>query len=300
MSFILNWQSMASNKMVIKCGKFAVLVDLHILPQGSSKDTSWFSDHEKEEISTLVKDIIDSRVKQYLESRKQHVQSKHKEVTQFSPLFLKGSHFRIAVYFMKRWVNLRCIVKEQFHELRVFPEKFVVCASLPDCDSRSWATESGVQQDNYFSETSEYFNEASKDGKYIQRKQVILKELVEKTRRTNKNAMKVTLGSENFETGCRKSEHQASSDLQSEAECRSTRQPINDYINTAKSSSELPVSEMENDVNQRQPDDASSQQKPHFVEWLETRLLGRNSSWSCESAPPDPKQSQRPTITQPN
>nr|XP_033792579.1 protein SLX4IP isoform X2 [Geotrypetes seraphini] len=141
---------MVSNKMVIKCGKFAVLVDLHILPQGSSKDTSWFSDHEKEEICTLVKDIIESRVKQYLESRKQHVQSKRKEVTQFSPLFLKGSRFRIAIYFMKRWVNLRCIVKEQLRELRVFPDKLVICASLPDCDSRSWARDSGLQGYTFF------------------------------------------------------------------------------------------------------------------------------------------------------
>lgn len=40
-----------------QCGNFAVLVDVHILPQGSSKDTSWFSDHEKEvqQISILLR-----------------------------------------------------------------------------------------------------------------------------------------------------------------------------------------------------------------------------------------------------
>lgn len=31
-----------------QCGNFAVLVDVHILPEGSNKDTSWFSDQEKE------------------------------------------------------------------------------------------------------------------------------------------------------------------------------------------------------------------------------------------------------------
>lgn len=39
-----------------QCGNFAVLVDVRILPQGSSKDTSWFSHHEKEvqQISILL------------------------------------------------------------------------------------------------------------------------------------------------------------------------------------------------------------------------------------------------------
>ncbi|XP_008760483.1 protein SLX4IP isoform X5 [Rattus norvegicus] len=39
---------MASKKFVIKCGNFAVLVDLHVLPQGSNKDSSWFSEQKKE------------------------------------------------------------------------------------------------------------------------------------------------------------------------------------------------------------------------------------------------------------
>ncbi|XP_027269407.1 protein SLX4IP isoform X3 [Cricetulus griseus] len=39
---------MASKKFAIKCGNFAVLVDLHIVPQGSNKDSSWFSEQKKE------------------------------------------------------------------------------------------------------------------------------------------------------------------------------------------------------------------------------------------------------------
>uniref|UniRef100_A0A8C6W9F5 Protein SLX4IP n=1 Tax=Nannospalax galili TaxID=1026970 RepID=A0A8C6W9F5_NANGA len=34
--------------LVLNCGNFAVLVDLHILSQGSNKDTSWFSEQKKE------------------------------------------------------------------------------------------------------------------------------------------------------------------------------------------------------------------------------------------------------------
>uniref|UniRef100_A0A286XWE8 Uncharacterized protein n=1 Tax=Cavia porcellus TaxID=10141 RepID=A0A286XWE8_CAVPO len=33
---------------VLKCRDFAVLVDLHVSPQGSKKDTSWFSEQKKE------------------------------------------------------------------------------------------------------------------------------------------------------------------------------------------------------------------------------------------------------------
>ncbi|XP_051039247.1 protein SLX4IP isoform X2 [Phodopus roborovskii] len=39
---------MASKKFAIKCGNFAVLVDLHVVPQGSNKDSSWFSEQKKE------------------------------------------------------------------------------------------------------------------------------------------------------------------------------------------------------------------------------------------------------------
>ncbi|XP_049987932.1 protein SLX4IP isoform X4 [Alexandromys fortis] len=39
---------MASKKFAIKCGNFAVLVDLHIVPQGPNKDSSWFSEQKKE------------------------------------------------------------------------------------------------------------------------------------------------------------------------------------------------------------------------------------------------------------
>nr|XP_035928425.1 protein SLX4IP-like isoform X5 [Halichoerus grypus] len=93
---------MASKKFAVKCGNFAVLVDLHILPQGSNKDTSWFSEQKKEEVCLLLKETIDSRVKEYLEVRKQHRPS-NTEFTRFSPLTLK--------------------------ELRVFPDRFVVCVS---------------------------------------------------------------------------------------------------------------------------------------------------------------------------
>ncbi|XP_029449396.1 protein SLX4IP isoform X3 [Rhinatrema bivittatum] len=196
---------------------------------------------------------------------------------------------------MKRWVNLRCIVKEQFQGLHVFPDKCVVCASLSDCNSKPWATKSGIQQEKSFSGTSEYFTGAAKNGQYTQRKQVILKELIKKISTTT---MKKTLGAEDYETEYRKCEHLTSSNSQSETKCRHAGQPINDYKNTAESNLEPPGSEMENYVNQRQPDDASSQQNPHFVERLEAELLDRNSSWSCESAPPDPKQSQGSTIMQ--
>lgn len=81
---------MASKKFAVKCGNFAVLVDLHVLPQGSSKDTSWFSEQKKEEVCLLLKETIDSRVKEYLQVRKQHRPS-DTEFTRSNPLSLKAA-----------------------------------------------------------------------------------------------------------------------------------------------------------------------------------------------------------------
>uniref|UniRef100_A0A8C3RZT8 SLX4 interacting protein n=1 Tax=Chelydra serpentina TaxID=8475 RepID=A0A8C3RZT8_CHESE len=219
-----------------QCGNFAVLVDFHILPQGSSRDSSWFSDHEKEELCLLLKDTIDSRVKHYLEARKHRGQWKQTECTQSIPLSLKG-------------------------RLRVFPDKFVVCVTRLESNPSLWTSENGA---------------------------LVL---------VRHDTMQVYLGSGDSETGSRKEEHQAPSDPQSEVKCRSIGQP-KDCINTAESNSELPALELENHVNQRQPDDASSQQKLHSAEWLKMSLLSSNPPCSCESALPDPKESQRVTKTQ--
>ncbi|XP_075781778.1 protein SLX4IP isoform X4 [Pelodiscus sinensis] len=268
---------MASSKFVIKCGNFAVLVDFHILPQGSSRDSSWFSDHEKEEVCLLLKDTVDSRVKHYLEARKHRGQWKHTECTQSIPLSIK--------------------------DLRVFPDKFVVCVTRLESNPSPWTSENGtLQKEKLSSETSEYFAESTENKKCEipvsqQIKQDILQKIVERTKtrngnmnkpQTNKGAMQVYLDSK---------EHQASSNHLSEVKFRSIGQP-KDCISTAESNSELPVFELENHVNQRQPDDASSQQKLHFAEWLKMRLLSSNPPCSCESAPPDPKENRTVTKTQ--
>ncbi|XP_007472106.1 PREDICTED: LOW QUALITY PROTEIN: SLX4 interacting protein [Lipotes vexillifer] len=119
---------MASKKFAVKCGNFAVLVDLHISPQGSNKDTSWFSEQKKEEVCLLLKETIDSRVKEYLGGRKQHRPS-NTEFTRSNPLSLKGYGFQITAYFLKRGIRLRCLGGSQNAELRVFPDRFVVCVS---------------------------------------------------------------------------------------------------------------------------------------------------------------------------
>lgn len=63
-----------------------------------------------------------------------------------------------------------------------------------------------------------------------------------------------------------------------------------DYIKAAESHWGLPVQKLEN-VHQTQPEDTSSQQKPHPGERLETGLLSRSPACSCESASPGPRQS---------
>uniref|UniRef100_A0A8C0GEK3 SLX4 interacting protein n=1 Tax=Chelonoidis abingdonii TaxID=106734 RepID=A0A8C0GEK3_CHEAB len=226
--------------------------------RSKNRDSSWFSDHEKEELCLLLKDTIDSRVKHYLEARKHCGQWKHAECTQSSPLSLKGR------------------VK---YKLRVFPDKFVVYVTRLESNPSLWTSENGALV-------------CMEDVKRTETRNSNMSKL-----QTSKDTMQVYLGSGDLETGSRKKEHQAPSDPQSEVKCRSIGQP-KDCINTAESNSEFPALELENHVNQRQPDDASSQQKLHSAEWLKMRLLSSNPPCSCESALPDAKESQRVTKTQ--
>ncbi|NWH53741.1 SLX4I protein, partial [Fregata magnificens] len=296
---------------LFQCGNFAVLVDVHILPQGSSKDTSWFSDHEKEEICMLLEEVVASRVKHYLEAPKQRGQWKSMEHTPSGPLFLTANSFHITAYFVKRWVNLRCAVGKRYRDLRVFPERFIVCVSKLECNPSAWTCENGVLKEELSNGTSEYFTESAEHKKLKislneQIKQDILKEIVKRTKtrksstskpQISKDSKKVYLGSVDSQTGNRPNDCQTSLSPQSEVKHRSTGL-LKDCINTAESNWELPVLELENYVNQRQPDDVSSQQKPCSVEWLKSSLLSENPPCSSESALLGPKQSQKVTKTQ--
>ncbi|NWI32390.1 SLX4I protein, partial [Sula dactylatra] len=159
--------------------------------------------------------------------------------------------------------------------------------------------------------TSEYFTESAKNKKLKislneQIKQDILKGIVKRTKprksstskpQISEDSKKVYLGSVDLQTGNRKNDCQTSLRPQSEVKCRSTGL-LKDCINTAESNLELPVLELENYVNRRQPDDVSSQQKPCSAEWLKSSLLSESPLCSSESALLGPKQSQKVTKTQ--
>ncbi|NXR84227.1 SLX4I protein, partial [Pycnonotus jocosus] len=289
----------------------SVLVDVHILPQGSSKDTSWFSDHEKEEVCKLLEEVVASRVKHYLETRKQRGQGKPMEHGSSGPLFLTANSLHITAYFMKRWVNLRCALGKRYRDLRVFPEKFIVCVSKLDFDPSAWMCENGGLVEELSNGTSEYFTESAENKKLKislseQIKQDILRKIVKRTKprrssaskpQISKDSKKVYLGSADLQTENRKNDCQASLGARSAVQRRSPGL-LKDCTNTAESSLELPVLEQRSDVNQRQPDDVHSQQKPHSLQWLEASLLSENPPCSSESALPAPKQSRRVTKTQ--
>ncbi|CAM4726070.1 unnamed protein product [Leuciscus chuanchicus] len=114
------------------CGNFAVLVDLHVLPLGKEDNASWFSAEHRKEVGSLIRDALEPRVRQFQEARYQKIQTKQRKDFTTAPLCLEGGNVRLAVHFMKRHVNLRCIVRQQYRELRVFPERVVVCASPPE------------------------------------------------------------------------------------------------------------------------------------------------------------------------
>ncbi|NXK67333.1 SLX4I protein, partial [Sylvietta virens] len=299
-----------SSFFFFQCGNFAVLVDVHILPQGSSKDTSWFSDREKEEVCKLLEEVVASRVKHSLEASKQRGQWKPMEHGSSGPFFLTANSLHITAYFMKRWVNLRCALGKRYHELRVFPEKFVVFVSKLDLDPSAWTCDNGGLKEEFSNGTSEYFTESAENKKLKislneQIKQDILRKIVKRTKsrssaskpQISKDSKKVYLGSADLQTENRKNDRQTSLSAQSDVKRRSPGL-LKDCTNTAESSLELPVLEQRNYVNQRQPDDVLSQQKPHSLEWLEASRLSKNPPCSSASALPAPKQSQRVTKTQ--
>ncbi|NXX35350.1 SLX4I protein, partial [Nicator chloris] len=294
-----------------QCGNFAVLVDVHILPQGSSKDTSWFSDHEKEEVCKLLEEVVASRVKHYLEAPKQRGQWKPMEHGSSGPLFLTANSLHITAYFMKRWVNLRCALGKRYRELRVFPEKFIVCVSKLDFDPSAWTCDNGGLKEELSSGTSEYFTESAENKKLKIRlseqiKQDILRKIVKRTKtrrrsaskpQISKDSKKVYLGSADLQTENRQNDRQTSLAARADVKRRSPGL-LKDCTNTAESSLELPVLEQRNDGNQRQPADVHSQQKPRSLQWLEASLLSENPPCSSESALLAPKQNQRVTKTQ--
>lgn len=302
---------MASNKFVIKCGNFAVLVDVHILPQGSSKDTSWFSDHEKEEVCKLLEEVVASRVKHYLEAPKQRGQWKPTEQGSSGPLFLTANSLHITAYFMKRWVNLRCALGKRYRELRVFPEKFIVCVSKLDFDPSDWTCDNGGLKEELSNGTSEYFTESAENKKLKislseQIKQDILRKIVKRTKPRRSSASKaqiskdsktVCLGWADSQTENRKSDCETSPSAQSAVKRRSPGL-LKDCTNTAESSLGLPVLEQRRDVGQGEPEEVRSQHKARSLQRPEARLLSESPPGSSESALPAPKQRQRLTRAQ--
>ncbi|KAJ1156622.1 hypothetical protein NDU88_009340 [Pleurodeles waltl] len=197
-----------------------------------------------------------------------------------------GTRCRIAAYFMKRWVNLRCILKQQYRGLRVFPDRFVVCASLHEPALTPWTSDSLTMKDSVSGGTSQYFIERTENGNAsvpsaTKKQQFILKEIIKKTKTKGQiieaSARKMLLEPNNSENSHRKNEETPSNELINRA-----GQPL-DSLTTAASSVEPCLPELEFDANPRQPNDDSSQQKPNSVECFKAGTLCRKQPSSSES-----------------
>ncbi|XP_059979953.1 LOW QUALITY PROTEIN: protein SLX4IP [Lagenorhynchus albirostris] len=286
---------MASKKFAVKCGNFAVLVDLHISPQGSNKDTSWFSEQKKEKVCLLLKETIDSRVKEYLGVRKQHRPS-NTEFTRSNPLSLKGYGFQITAYFLKRGIRLRCLGGSQNAELRVFPDRFVVCVSQLAFSHDLLASQSEELPGRALQGASEdraaCMERPLLPGTELRRN--ALQDLVNRTEtkrsivsksRSSRNSVGTSSDSVIAEVARKRGDSQAPSGPPSKGQAKA-------YIKAAESHRGLPVPKLEK-VHQPPPEGTSSQQKPHPGTRLETGLLRGSPVCSCESAFPGPKQSPR-------
>ncbi|XP_036042263.1 protein SLX4IP isoform X2 [Onychomys torridus] len=281
------------------CENFAILVDLHIVPHGSNKDSSWFSEQKKEEVCLLLKETIDSRVKEYVGMYKQHRPS-NAEFTRSNPLSLKGFGLQITAYFLKRGIHLRCIQSSQNTELRVFPDRFVVCVSQLAFGPDTWASQNQKLPKRTLHGVSDYFAECveSSPSPGTKLKRNTLQELVRRTEAKSSSGSKSQSGkgaagrsSDSVITVVPR-RRDASAIIPSESMGHAQ-----DDIKAAKSHRELPVQALEN-VSQTQPEDTISQQQPHPGEWVKTGLLSRSPLCSYESAPPGPKQSPRAAKTQ--
>uniref|UniRef100_A0A8C2Y5R0 SLX4 interacting protein n=1 Tax=Coturnix japonica TaxID=93934 RepID=A0A8C2Y5R0_COTJA len=212
---------------------------------GSNKDTSWFSDQEK-------------------------------EVQQITILLQKH------VVTGKCWIALN-------YSLRMFPDKFVVCISKLEFNPSDWTCEDELPWWSF---------RDCKKSRLRQQTFLFIKNnipfycSVKRTERgknstskpqTSKDSKKVDLGSVGLQTRNRKNDCQTFPSPQSEVKWRSMGQ-LKNCINTAESNLEFPV--------------LDSQQKPHPVEQLESRLLSKNSPCSYESALLGPNQNQKTTETQ--
>ncbi|XP_034497360.1 protein SLX4IP isoform X4 [Ailuropoda melanoleuca] len=255
------------------------------------------------EVCLLLKETIDSRVKEYLEVRKQHRPS-NTEFTRSSPLTLKGYGFQITAYFLKRGVRLHCFRSSESTELRIFPDRFVVCVSQLSFNRDLLASQNEeLETEGALHGASDYFAECAETAlpPSAKRRRNALREIVKRTEAKSSVVSKswssrdiVGTSSDPViaEIARRRGDSRASASPPSE----STGQ-AKDYIKAAESHWGLPVQKLEN-VHQTQPEDTSSQQKPHLGEWLETGLLSRSLVCSCESASPGPKQSPQGARTQ--
>ncbi|XP_078086483.1 LOW QUALITY PROTEIN: protein SLX4IP [Mustelus asterias] len=293
---------MPSNKFVLKCGNFAVLVDLHILPRGASKDTSWFTEHHKEEVSALVKEDIDLRIKQYLEARKQrgNMQPKpSKELTPSNPLCIKGQNFRLASYFMKRHTNLRCVTQKQHCGLYIFPDRFVVCITPCETGPKNEMAEEPITGTEHGA--SEYFTGDSEMkglpdvSLSVQKKKAALKHIVKKTCHTKVG----NVNKSETENCLPKVLHAVIEDeqdvVQSATGFRHEIQDINtgrteDCMNSVQSKLLLPVIKLEKYINETRPAEENCQQQPQAIEQLKTGL--KSTVGGSEPALQDPKQNE--------
>ncbi|XP_053188618.1 protein SLX4IP [Scomber japonicus] len=143
----------------VLCGNFAVLVDLHVLPLGGQEDTSWFTTNHIEDVTALVRDSVDQRVKQYTEFlHNRRLPKQKKELAPASAFIARGQNFNLVANFLKRHLSLRCIVKQLHGDLRVFPERYVVCVSCPEDASAHHGNPSLAATELSEQSRSEYFS----------------------------------------------------------------------------------------------------------------------------------------------
>nr|XP_032808620.1 protein SLX4IP-like [Petromyzon marinus] len=119
----------------LKCGSYVVLAEVRPVTRWTTR-WSGLPRPYKQEVLSLLSDVVEQRVNSYLQLRRQRkpMQSKQmKERAHSKPVTNAGKYVEVETYFRKRHVGLRCLSgrfsERSYVKMPIFPEQLIVCVN---------------------------------------------------------------------------------------------------------------------------------------------------------------------------
>ncbi|XP_061410324.1 uncharacterized protein LOC133344264 isoform X1 [Lethenteron reissneri] len=119
----------------LKSGPYVVLAEVRPVTRWTTR-WSCLPRPYKQEVLSLLSDVVEQRVNSYLQLRRQRkpMQSKQmKELAHSKPVTNAGKYVEVETYFRKRHVGLRCLSgrfsERSYVKMPIFPEQLIVCVN---------------------------------------------------------------------------------------------------------------------------------------------------------------------------